>query len=187
MNFFEGGRRVTLLLQGAIVFGTIWSIFLIDPYIEMRLATAGPEREFFIYSEYCDGSSKKSTKSYYGIYDIGDIVMEFCFLPLKGTNYIPYAIDDKGNYSVTDSAYGIEIERYVDERISNFSFSSKIGKRIKVEYRKLYWERWFEDLRDRLVIGMVILSFITAFSYATGWVVRGFAGIPKGSDRRPES
>jgi curved DNA-binding protein CbpA len=152
----------------------------------MHVATGGPEQEFFIHYEDCDGSSKRSTKSYYDIYDIGDIEMVFCFLPIKGTNYIPYSIDDKGNYSVTDSAYGIEIERYVDERISSFSFSSKVRKFIKVEYRKLYWERWFEQLKERLVIGMVILGFITAFSYATGWVVRGFAGIPKGSDRRPE-
>lgn len=185
MNWFEGGRRVTLLAQGSILIGIVWSLFLIDPYIEFTLATKGPSEKFFLSDSECGEDDKSEWKKYDDVRGIGDFYITFCFLSVDSSGFIPYQVDDKGVLIATEQKYDPELQEYIDERISNFSFSSAVGSQIKAQYDKQYWGRWFEEFRKNILAGFLVLCVVTAFSYILGWIVRGFAGIPGRADRKP--
>lgn len=48
-----------------------------------------------------------------------------------------------------------------------------------------------QQLRSRrtelLQLGALVLLFLAIGTWTIGWVVRGFLGIPRGMDRRPEA
>lgn len=43
----------------------------------------------------------------------------------------------------------------------------------------------FKILREYFFNALMGLAAFWAFTWATGWIVRGFVGIPRGMDRKP--
>lgn len=47
-----------------------------------------------------------------------------------------------------------------------------------------WWGIWWERVREGVLVLVVGIVFLWALSWTTGWIVRGFLGIPRGQDQK---
>jgi hypothetical protein len=50
-----------------------------------------------------------------------------------------------------------------------------------------WWFEYFKKFGVGALGAIGGLIFLWAFTWAVGWIVRGFAGIPRGVDKRPDA
>lgn len=79
------------------------------------------------------------------------------------------------------SEHDSEVRRYMDEVAAGFKFGPSDLERLQKVRREKRWEQWKEALQ--VLFGGI--AFWWALVTATGWIARGFMGIPRGADRRP--
>ena len=186
MNLFVGGRRLTLVAQVATLVAVGWSILSDEPYVQVDLITRGPDKPFQLNYADCPSNAREELKRYKDTSGISDITINFCFDSVMGTGFLPYAIDKDGSWSLTEEKFGDEMNAYVQRRIADFNFSSPVGKQAALRRDQMWWKVWRDDAERHSQFGGVFLVVVTSFSYMLGWIVRGFAGIPSGADRKPK-
>jgi hypothetical protein len=77
--------------------------------------------------------------------------------------------------------YSTEVSNYTKEVADNFKLSKEDEDWID---EKVWTARW-KELKE-CYWHIVGIAFLFIFSWCVGWVVRGFAGIPLGMDRKPD-
>lgn len=110
--------------------------------------------------------------------------LDFCFRPMVGENghsFVPVRIEKDGRLWGYEH-YSSEVTSYAEKFVRNFRMTKQDEEWIDTKGRS---ERWgqIKDAGLWLIGGLFILW---AFSFAVGWIVRGFAGIPSGYDSKPE-
>ena len=98
----------------------------------------------------------------------------------ENTRLIPYKIDEQGRIWGA-AIYSSEVVLYEKKLESRFKMSASDEEKLKQETLKRYRENWLSGL-SYLVGGLAIFAGVV---WAIGWIVRGFLGIPRGMDRRP--
>lgn len=182
-NPFAGARRISALLALIAIVGTIVASAVNDPYVSITYAVAHPTGPFLKTEEFCPSSAgrhyfSKATRSG------KSVSVTLCLLPMEfGENkreLIPYRVDDKGmlwgaaNFSSEVTAYELQLER-------RFVLLPRDEEDLEREIGRRYRENWISSL-GYLAAGLGIFA---VFVWAMGWVVRGFMGVPQGSDYRP--
>lgn len=186
INIFQGARRLALVVALIPAFvGLFWHMNDIDSqsvqaYYSIDRPGASPKR--------LDGScpdeallalAQVHTKS-------GTRAWAFlCVLPVpvldaEGQRLYPYKIDGQG-YLVARSG-SLEVDAYISEL-------SKSVKLSPVDHQALDDQkatRYRQLLLFSLGIVCVALLVFWGLVWVVGWIVRGFMGIPRGSDHRPE-
>lgn len=183
-NIFEGARRIALLVAGIAVAGTLFSLATYDPYVSVQYSIAHPNGVFVQMQESCPSdaarhyfTSRTSTGE--------SVSVDLCLLTMSfgkdNTSLIPYKTDEQGMIWGAAS-YSSEVSDYERKLESRFKLPVSDEKALKTEISKRYRENWMSGL-GYLVAGLAIFAGIV---WAIGWIVRGFLGIPRGMDRRPE-
>jgi len=80
-----------------------------------------------------------------------------------------------------------EVESYVDRRTAGFELNSEARLKIEKNLPKIERDEWIENSKEVLSITAYFIGGFWIFSFVMGWVIRGFAGIPRGQDFRPSS
>lgn len=181
-NPFSGARRISVLLALIATVGTIVASAMNDPYVSTTYAIAHPTGPFVKIEESCPSSAarhyfSKNTRSG------GSVSVTLCLLAMEfgesKRELIPYRVDDKGmvwgatSFSDEVTAYERQLER-------RFSLLPKDEEEIERDIGRLYRDNWISSL-GYLAAGLGVFA---VFVWATGWIIRGFMGVPQGSDYR---
>jgi hypothetical protein len=94
---------------------------------------------------------------------------------------IPYRIDEQGMIWGAAS-YSSEVSDYARMLEGRFKLPAGDEDVLKKEISRKYRENWMSGL-GYLVAGLAIFAGAV---WAIGWIARGFLGIPRGMDKRPE-
>lgn len=186
MNIFEGSRRIAYLAGGLATASTLIStLTYYTPYIEIDYSISHPRAAFKRMNESCPTEARQDffrTKSKSGI----SVSINLCLLTMEfgeeKNQLVPYKIDEK-NMTWGAASYSSEVSAYAEQLKARFVIPPEDNDWIEKEKSRRYWDNWKESLRE-LGIGLVIFAGAV---WAIGWIVRGFLGIPRGMDRKPNS
>jgi hypothetical protein len=113
------------------------------------------------------------------------ISITLCLLTMpfgeKGEQLIPYKVDDKGMIWGAES-YSTEVSNYEDRLRIQFRIPAADTQSLESEYTNSRKKDIIEGITF-YIIGLVIFY---SFLRSIGWIIRGFLGIPRGMDKRPE-
>jgi hypothetical protein len=181
LNVFEGARRIALVLGLVWVTACVAYGVFTEPYTHLFYSANGPGAAF-VKADRCgddDGSRYVSTTDAPG----NRIAVTLCFKAFAaegGERLVPYAPADNGRWWMAGK-YSSEVKRYMDEREAAFSLNpqgNEEAKRLRWEGRLELWKYAALAAVGGVTIGWLLVA-------VTGWVVRGFLGIPRGRDSRP--
>lgn len=184
INIFEGARRIALLFAAIVIIGTlIWS-FTYKPYISVDYSIDQPDGAFLRTKKTCPsdaGQNYFSTKTSTG----EEVSINLCLLAMsfgdRKDRLIPYKVDKQGIIWGAVS-YSSEVSDYEKTLEENFRLPLKDEKSILSDISQTYWKEITEAF-GYLIGGLVIFSIAV---WAIGWIVRGFLGIPRGMDKKPD-
>lgn len=184
INIFEGARRIALLIAGVATIGTVIGFIYNDPYMPITYSIAHPTGPFVRMEDLCPSDASRhyfTTKTRKG----KEVSVNLCLLAMSfgknGDRLIPYKVDEQERiwgaplYSSEISAY----ERTLEER---FKIPLVDEGQIAMEISRRNRENMTESF-GYLVAGLAIFAGVV---WVTGWIVRGFLGIPHGMDKRPD-
>jgi hypothetical protein len=187
VNIFEGARRISYLVAGLAIAGTLIYSAKDDPYIlndySFNYSIAQPRASFIRMDEDCptEAAQYQFTKM---ILSGQEAAINLCLLTMPfGSNneqLVPYKIDEKGvMLGATPNSH--EVSTYKRELEERFALPAEDSKSLKNVISHHYWENWKKELKN-LAFGLVIFA---GFVWAVGWILRGFMGIPYGMDKKP--
>lgn len=181
LNMFEGARRIAFLIGGAWVIGCVGYAVFNEPYVSLSY-----EVPFFgmapVLIESCSSdhaSEYISDQATIG----GRVSVDLCFAAQKsddGRMLIPYAPAEGGKVWMAEK-YSTEVSNYTRNASQSFQLDAagiKAAEERESAERRKQWKEAMQALFFGLIAGWILLS-------ATGWIVRGFLGIPRGKDERP--
>lgn len=88
-----------------------------------------------------------------------------------------------GHYLKMDTKYSSEVSKYTGAAEKRFTIGAGDLERLEQLHSRAVFDQWklaLQVLAGGLVFGWVLMV-------ATGWIVRGFLGIPRGQDARPDA
>ena len=181
-NIFEGARRIALLIAGIAVAGTLFALATYDPYVSVQYSIAHPNGASVRMQESCPSDAGRhyfSSRTSSG----ESISVNLCLLAMGKDNdrLIPFKIDEQGKIWGAAS-YSSEVTDYERKLENQFKLSASDEETLKKEISQRYRENWMSGL-GYLVAGLAIFAGVV---WAIGWIARGFLGIPRGMDKRPE-
>ena len=183
-NIFEGARRIALLIAVVAVIGTLIALATYDPYVSVRYSVANPSAAFVRMQESCPSDSAGhylTAKTSTG----GSVSVDLCLLAMSfgkdSERLIPYKIDEQGMIWGAAS-YSSEVRDYERKLEGRFKLPASDEELLKKEISQRYRENWMSGL-GYLIVGLAIFAGVV---WTIGWIARGFLGIPRGMDRRPE-
>lgn len=184
LNIFEGARRIALMIAGVAVAGTLFALATYDPYVSVQYSIANPNGAFVQIQESCPSDAERhyfSSRTSSG----ESVSVDLCLLAMTfgkdNARLIPYKIDEQGMIWGAAS-YSSEVSDYERKLEGRFKLPASDEGTLKKEISQRYRENWVSGL-GYLVAGLAIFAGVV---WAIGWIVRGFLGIPRGMDRRPE-
>lgn len=87
-------------------------------------------------------------------------------------------------HGLTSEEVDADVSSYVTRRIAEFEIDPDTTAKIEKELPRIEREAFFEHAKEVLLIAAYFAGGFWIFSFIMGWIVRGFAGIPKGQDFR---
>jgi hypothetical protein len=184
INVFEGARRISLLVAGVAIISVSISQFFHKTYMSFDYEIAHPNQPFLK----ADGSCPSDGQRLYFESQTSkgrNVSINLCLLPMSfgkdGAQLIPYKVDEKGLIWGA-AAYASEISDYEKKLKERF----KIPPVDEIAMEKEMSQRYWGDVKDNITYLIVGLGVFGAFVWAIGWIVRGFLGIPRGMDMRPD-
>lgn len=182
MNIFEGFRRITYLIAAIGAIGGAGASITQEPsvyvYYDIKEYGAKPVK-----SSGCNYDTD-AVETMSGATTSGNkFNVSLCFKPIfiiKGIPQIEYISDEKtGAFS---PRYSPEVKEYTE----NFSMANfRLGPWDYADVDQRYpREKWKLVGTGFGVTALSLLGFLL-FTKITGWIVRGFFGIPNGADKQP--
>ena len=181
VNFFEGARRIAYLIAG------IWSVAIIyifwdsEPTVNLGYVVAAPGLPPIRTDEIDCGSDDASETDYTKTKSGTSVRLQFCFRAQEfesGERLIVHKSDDKKKLWWGGRRYSSEVSSYIAQFVSRFQLP-----RADSDWADS--QKWPARLRQlwessRIIFGGLFGLWV--FASLTGWIVRGFAGIPMGQD-----
>lgn len=184
MNWFEGGRRITRLLQWLVGLGAGAIALFSTPYTVLTFQTTGPDRPWILSRESCR-YGQDGAEDFPRDFGVGESSTTLCFRAARFDDemMIPYKLGER------DTWYGAKefsdlAQTYMKGRVETFSVSQEVREEARRDVNRQWWKQWKKNLRDAIIWGFGIIVAIEALSWVVGWIVRGFAGVPTGKDHR---
>lgn len=91
----------------------------------------------------------------------------------------------KSPWFYTASEYDERVQAYVSESIETLRITPELAGELNDSISSVRWADRKKAFGQAAPWVFGIWAFIIAFTYAVGWIVRGFAGIPTGQDFKP--
>lgn len=182
VNVFEGGRRISRLLQWCWAIASALALWSNKPYVRFTFETSGPAASFVPVAE-CSTSEGAVDYRTYQLEGGKEIHLTLCYKAMGFSNnpmLVPYQIDPDGQIWGNDR-FTPKVEEYTKARTASFVLSDSNRQVALKEYQKKDWE---QDLRNLAIVGGGAFV-IWLISSVIGWILRGFLQIPKGKDVRP--
>lgn len=107
--------------------------------------------------------------------------MTFTIKNKEETELIPYETDADG-MTWGARAYSSEISTYETQVEKRFTMTAT-DEEVSIKEAAKEWRSQFAAAMGYLAAGLAIFG---AFVWAIGWIMRGFLGIPRGMDMRPD-
>jgi hypothetical protein len=197
MNVFEGSRRLALLLALVVGSGTLIHAATYDPFVRVSYLISDPNVGFTRLDGPCPPGLVRDSATQ--TQDEIQLFLEFCVLKIPDLeNPGPSRVTGGGAQGVpshpADRYAGLERARanalrnarlrlaYRRAVDSGFVIPGADHSWIREQASRRYWRNWWESLMS-LAFG---LAFFGALVWAVGWVARGFIGIPRGIDWKPD-
>jgi hypothetical protein len=184
INAFEGGRRVSLFLKVVWILACIVLVHTRKPFVPLNYETQGPSAPFTMTTEDCGAQDAQEYRSSYKLEDDEEVYVTLCFKARRfpnGAVLVPYR--EEGGQLWGHEQYSSEVMGYTQGRAANFTLTGETLKAARQEWRRKRWGIIWTGL-EAAVGGLIAITVITA---VIGWIVRGFLGIPRGKDSRPDS
>jgi hypothetical protein len=174
MNVFEGSRRVALLLALVVAATTLIYAATYDQFFSVSYLKSASTDGSRRLSGSCppDLARESATQTVEGT----TVLLELCFEEAESAG-------GAGQFDPDDYLASLKRrESYRRAVHSGFEIPESDKPWIREQAFRRYWQQWRESL-TLLALG---LAFFGALVWAIGWVVRGFMGIPRGMDKRPD-
>lgn len=182
INAFEGARRIAVILAALATIAVLIVTGTSDPYLSIDYRVSSPNSLPTKTEEACPPSSGRhyfSTKTPNG----RSVGIDLCLLTMPfgkdSQQLVPYKID-QGGMVWGAAIYSNEVDAYERELEKRFVLPSSDAQWADNELSKRYRQNWLQSL-GYLAVGLIAFW---VFVWCIGWVVRGFAGIPRGKDSR---
>jgi len=174
INIFEGGRRIIKILTAISVilyFPFVFFEFKSNPHIEFYYIVTSPDEfytvndsangcGFYVHLEKIKFNTKKDTS----------VKVNLCFQPSYFENLNRfYKFNPDFDHSVL-----------TDDYVRSFKLPASDEK--LADEKK--WAKKSDNLYNYTGVLVGWLIFLWVFSWAAGWIVRGFLGTPSGQDQK---
>jgi hypothetical protein len=197
MNVFEGSRRIALLAGGLWVLGWCISAFNYKPYVYLTYSFPGAGKppvvsESLSYSNsICPIDSISEHKSFLTKRKT-DVSVSFCFLTIEnqhGNRKIALPLNPFDKFDKLAERYGgvtlydessPQASNYIKSVINDF----EIPPKDQADAESRWWKIVASDIGSGFLWMFLGLCVLLVFTLATGWIVRGFMGIPQGLDKK---
>jgi len=182
INIFEGARRIALIFAALTTIVVLLVTGTSDPYLSVDYHVSRPDLPPVRTDEPCPTSAGRH---YFSTNTPNDhsVGIDLCLLTMPfgkdSEQLVPYKIDQAGMVWGAAS-YSSEVDVYEREIEKRFALSSSDAQWADQEISKRYRKNWLQSL-SYLAIGLVVFWVLV---WCIGWIVRGFAGIPRGKDSR---
>jgi hypothetical protein len=194
INAFEGARRIALLVGALWAAGCVGYAVFNAPYasIAYSLDTIAGTKKLVNACASIDGTERVQKTGADG----GSIFISLCFPPVVmddgGLRYLYRAtgeevgkqryqfIATKGEIYGMEDKHSIQVTSYQNAQREVFTVTDAVVEAATASQRTALIEQW----KVSLMILFGGLVFLWVFVAAAGWIVRGFAGIPRGKDGR---
>lgn len=184
VNLFEGTRRIAFLVAGIWAVGVLFVVWSDEPTVDLAYIVTWPGNPpVRATEEGCEEHDVKE-RDYAKTQKGTSVKLSFCFKGHEandGEILVPYRVDAKTQMWWGATEYSSEISSYKARVVSQFLIP-------KVDSDWVDGQRWTARAKQlwegaRWLFGGWF--FILFFSGVTGWIVRGFLGIPMGQDEKP--
>lgn len=211
INWFEGGRRISKLFIGIAGLGGMAYVAL-SATPPVRFSTSAPDEPWKLSF---DGCNYPSDEKYLDQHDFGNGTersVSLCFEasiedkipyslapapapPVKVTSESPQSvpnappplirIEPAPKWYYLGSAFDDRVEAYTAQRKAEFELTPERESQALANLSKAYWASRYQAFSEAIpwVLGFAALIWI--FTFLTGWIMRGFADVPRGQDFRP--
>lgn len=183
VNIFEGARRISKLVMGIIVAGSLVAIWTAEPYLNMHYQIKGPG----VAPLKVDDCGADDAREYISrrSADGKQISIIICFMAhpaaQTGEMLIPYKVMEDGRWWMNEK-YSRDVLTYTKAVANAFAFPAEDAKQAD----SLWTSTRIKDAVQGLgFLGIGLVAFLI-FTKIIGWIVRGFLGIPSGQDMRPQ-
>ena len=173
------------LVAVVVAGGTLVVLFYSSPYISVHYYISRPDsRGVRIDINKCqtlDAQKFVTVKTEKG----HDAHIRLCFVAIDfegGKKFVPFRVDQKDGRMWGNDSYAPEVSQYTSRVSDNFRLTPEDEQWVDQEWSSKRWEEMLEGVLW-LVGG---LAAFWMFTWATGWIVRGFLGIPRGQDRKTQ-
>jgi hypothetical protein len=86
--------------------------------------------------------------------------------------------------TLTENGFYLAQSEYVNQRVAEFQIDPDTVAAIEKELPRVEREAFLDHVTEVLSITAYFIGGFWIFSFVIGWIVRGFAGIPRGQDFR---
>lgn len=187
INIFEGARRISLLFAGGAAVVTVLLAFNQEAYYRAQYSLDAPNAPF----RKTEGGCKSEGKPLFFEHNTSsgrEVRVLVCLESMTFRNknkeeaeLIPYKTDADGTIWGA-RPYSSEISEYETQVKKRFTMTAAEEEAyLKEESKK--WRSQFAEAMGYLAAGLAIFWGLV---WAIGWIMRGFLGIPRGMDKRPD-
>ena len=81
--------------------------------------------------------------------------------------------------------YDEKVQSYISESVSKLRVTPELAGRLRDSLSSARWDDRKKAFNEAMPWVAGICGFLWAFTFAMGWIIRGFAGIPTGQDFKP--
>ncbi|ATW02935.1 hypothetical protein CHN51_04840 [Sphingorhabdus sp. YGSMI21] len=196
VNWFEGGRRITNLLQWLVALGFGGAILFTSDPDAVLFETSLPSERFGYSTTECVWPDEQRDANLILFPDGEQREISLCFRTRPDRNIVFLeSIADKdeaergfkkGDPLISfGDTYDDRVRVYISNRVNN----PDISPSELVYAQQNLWKRkpraiWGRT-KEMLPFAAGAIGFLWLFSSVIGWIIRGFAGIPSGEDFRP--
>lgn len=160
INIFAGARRVALLLASGIVGGTVFLVWTERPYLQQNVFVDDP-------NPYMPLVKREGSCSYF-----------------DGWHSAFETVQSPAGYSISVTVCA-RSEALAKSRTSDITARLFTADEL-AEMDRLGAQQVLDGRKDLVLGGIVALAAFFGITWSIGWVVRGFLGIPRGMDHRPD-
>jgi hypothetical protein len=181
-NIFEGCRRIVYLILLAVLIGFIWNTATYEPRFHATYIKRSPTARFELAKEdfYCsafnDGQEQLKIKAPSGV----EVSITLCFPAIDyegGQKLVPYMPSERGIWGGVPSSP--EVQQYISDQVKSFDLPASDFDIIASP-----WKKRLDDAWSNLKVSAVVSFAVLIFSFALGWIARGFMNVPIGKDFR---
>lgn len=178
-NIFSGARRIAILLAALATIATIYNAATFKPFVDIHYDVIAAKP--MIRTEAICSQDSHSHHFLYDVKGIGNVHVNFCLLWVEsdGERFIPFQSEDGHEWFAAESG-NTDLQKYAEKLETRFVIPTADITYLIDEHSKGFWDFALNSLG----IWALGMAAFFALLWCIGWIVRGFMGIPIGSDSR---